>query len=277
MRLQFQGSGLRRLLRYGWALYVKDLAMERGQLAALSGLVILWQLFLISGLSHEWRMPEPEEMLGVGVIVPGLLLPFWTVFSAYNGLRTEWAGRHSQLLLSLPVPRCTLLVVKLAVVMTGATLLSAVTVLGAALIFRPNPYVVVGLVGQEELVPLGALLAQGLKIYLLFWLGLLAGAAATQFAYLVGRLLPRRAWLLNALAFIGGLWLMLRFGTLVGAFSAHPDAPWPRMTIVWWQLANDFLQVLHLGINLAPIGAALIVALGLFLFGCWLLDRLVDA
>jgi len=251
--------------------------MERGQLAALSGLVILWHLFLVSGLGREWGISGPEEMLGVGVIVPMLLLPFWTVFSAYNGLRTEWAGRHSQLLLSLPVPRCTLLVAKLAVVMTGVTLLSAVTVLGAALIFRPNPHTVVGLVGQEKLVPLGALLAQGLKIYLLFWLGLLAGAAATQFAYLVGRLLPRRAWLLNAVAFAGGLWLMLRFGALVGLFSAHSQAPWPKMTILWWHLASDALQVLHLGINLAPIVAALMVALGLFLIGCWLLDRLVDA
>ena len=251
------------------SLYWREIRAARTRALVFAGLLVLWLLLFTSGLISHPGQAMIEANLGILTA-----LPFWAGAVALWGLRGEWRARTSELLLSLPVPSWQILLSKLLAVMTEVTAYS-IGGLAASLLFLRRS----ALLALAELPPgywPGLAVPQALKLYVTYWLAIAGMVALLQFAFVVGRLVPRFSVLLSAMALVGGGWLVLALGTFT-TWLLDLNHRGIHAAFVTWRPVNDAFQYVHLEANITPILVAIAMAVAFFLASAYLLDHQVDA
>ena len=156
----------------------KDLEASRWPLGILSGLILLFMLFVRYKISAGWAL----ESAIITVALPLMFFVPWFVWQSFQTLRSEWKEDTVYTLLVLPVPGWYITLAKLVGLFVEYTILLAVTLGGASLIL--------GRVFLEftPTAPIAWIIRNGLIVYLIS-LGILASVVIfIQLAFVVSKI-----------------------------------------------------------------------------------------
>lgn len=245
-------------------LTLKEARQALGTALVFTGILLAALLYLISRLGI-W----PTGLVALFISLLMGFVPFWALWRTYYSLRQEWTGDHMYLLLSLPVPGWYITGSKLIVALLEMLLYTALLSGAALVVFFAGGgdlYVPSSLISEPVFI------ATTLRVALLSLAVLFIGMIVVQFSHLASRLVSRfRGPLMIALVLVS-TWVVTR-----GAGLLAPILSWlPEVPVHSIEFHDDFVSVATVYLGVAPLAGALIVSLGLFWLGSYLLERDVE-
>lgn len=245
----------------------KDLEASKWPLTVLSGVSLIWHLFLRFKLESTWSKNEVMVLLWL----PLLFLPFWLIWESFQTLRTEWREDTAYTLLVLPVPGWYITLSKLAGLLVEYTLLLAVNIGGILLMFKVRLPEMFGSLLVE--IPISWLARTMFLVYLAS-LGVFAYLVVfIQLAFVVSKMVGRLQGLVAFwVLFLAG-WFVSRMGQLLEPlFRWVPGVPLDKL-----------FQTERIGVtfdsfiwNLSPQIGLWLATFGLFILTAWLLEKYVE-
>jgi hypothetical protein len=232
----------------------------------VSGLLVTaWEIFLITRM-NRWPL---GMTFGLGFIPLGIL-PLIMLVQGYQSFRQEWKGNTIYLLKSLPRKGYEIVSSKLAASGIVYIILTLYTV-GLHLFFHRQHFStlmgeVPGQVAESyspRMIVIAALiyLAIGIIPYIM-----------SQFSYLVSCYFSKFKWLVSIVVFGLSHYLLGRIsGFIARLFNWLPDIP---LDIMWSGPYGQETATIYIGS--APIIAVVIVFLGFFFTGSWILEKQLD-
>jgi len=228
--------------------------------------IVVWMAFLFTRVG-TW---PPVLPFILGMMTAGFV-PFWALWRSFYSLRQEWNGDHMYLLLAFPIPGWHI---------TSAKMLTTIIEMFIYVVFIVIGTLVLFVAGEGGLLPWelmqdAALYRTAFFVTLLLITVLFIVMLIIQFSYLFSRLISRLRGLFAVVVGAVSSWFVLR----LGGFLA-PLFRWiPEVTLHNINLGSDTeAQVLETTIRLgiAPLVAAFVVAIGMFVFGSIILERDVE-
>lgn len=233
-----------------WALLQKDLKTARlpvGLFLGISlGLMVFVRFKIATGSLRE-------DNIGIAIVLPLMVLPFWLIWQSMQGLRSEWREDTIYNLLALPASGWQVLGSKLASLVLEYSTVVFINVVSFTLLFLPfYQHIWAVLPG-----PLWTL-RNGFLVYLLSLYILVSFAIVVNFSFLVSKLMGRFQAIFYVWTFVLSIWLRNLAGELLlPYFSKLPPVPlhsllrleeFGRDIIFEWQVGN------FIGVCLASLG-----------------------
>ncbi|MFW6306298.1 MAG: hypothetical protein ACOC1N_02820 [Bacillota bacterium] len=262
-------------MRAWWELYKKEINSLAFFTTVVLLLVFSWELFLFYKAS-SWPLG-----LSFGLsFLPFSLFSVLILWLGYNGFRQEWKDDTNYFLLSLPRRGWELTLAKLA---AGMTFLLVVTLVTTGLIYLFQKDFINYVLGQTSNIGLEEFAAESnmkvkefayesvWKTLLSFWVSSLAVYIITQFSQLISLFFDRFRGFITIVVFIFTNYFIYRGATLLSVlFNWLPDFPVRMVNEVGNAgYINDY--TFHLGSG--PIAALVVLLIGIFFFGSWVLEH----
>ena len=233
--------------------------------------ILLWSAFLGTRVGR-W----PDGVVLAMAQTPLWTLPPWALWRMFHGLRNDLDTPHAYLLLSLPVPGWQLASAKVLVVWAELAMYAAAAAVGLASVFKAAgvPGLPPGLsAGQVQLFEQTLVYAMVLLLLLLLGFGAPAWLVLAQAAWSAGHAVRRARGLVMAMAFLAGLWLLLRAaiagGAVLGALPGWALLPYPD--VVRYPGGSWAVEPKWLAIHPGPlIGVAVAAVAGFFASARWI-------
>jgi len=228
-------------------------------------LVSAWEIYLITEMD-VWPL---GLTFGLGFI-PFAIFPLIMFIQGYQSFSQEWKNHTIYLLKSLPRSGRELVSAKLASSSAVYIILTLYT-FGVHLFFHWAQVKI--LLGQEpELVASSystRMVVLGIITYLI--IGIIP-YIMSQFSYLVSCFFSRFRWLVSILVFGLSHYVLIRLGGFIARlFNWLPDIP---LDVMWSGPYGDEITTIYLGSG--PVIAALLILVGFFLMGSWILEKQLD-
>ena len=241
----------------------KDLEASRWPLGILSGLILLFMLFVRYKISAGWAL----ESAIITVALPLMFFVPWFVWQSFQTLRSEWKEDTVYTLLVLPVPGWYITLAKLVGLFVEYTILLAVTLGGASLILGRV------LLEFTPTAPIAWIIRNGLIVYLIS-LGILASVVIfIQLAFVVSKMVGRFQGLVALWVLILTNWLVGQMGMLLEpVFRWVPPIPLERV----FRLDQVGLELQRFDYHLAPKIGTWLGTILLFILTAWLMERYVE-
>ena len=194
-----------------WSQLKKDLMSLRGEAILLTGIILLWDVFLHTRIGL-W---DPWLVFPLGWL-PLTFVPLWIAWTSVHLYHQEWSANTHYLMLSLPVRAWCITLSKLAAIIIGALGYSVVIAVGGLTLLSRAGGSIGELKAFLDALPGGWLIVTAVQMGAVALLGSLFLGVITQFAYLFSRLFERFQWLLMAWTWILSFWMWDRFESFVG-------------------------------------------------------------
>ncbi len=249
-----------------FSLYIKEFRSMFLTIMVSVILVVAWDLYLITKMNN-WPM---GLTFGLGFI-PFLIFPLVLMLQGFQSYRKEWENDTIYLLRTLVSPGYQISLAKLSASLTYYLL---VTILTGVIHFSshwvqlrfflseiPEP---VSSSFSANLFILGALayLFFGIMIYII-----------SQFSYLVSCFFSRFRWVITVMVFNISFYIVFRVGTFLSLpFKWLPDLP----VQVMWSGHTGTQEYLKIYLGSGPLVATLLILIGIFITGGWLMKNQLD-
>ncbi len=238
----------------------KDLESSRWPLGILSALIIGFMLLVLFKLPpigvSDW------EMVALALALPLMFLPLWLIWQSFQTLRAEWREDTVYTLLVLPLPGWQVMLSKLAGIWVEYTVLMAVTIGGALLIFGNL------LRSLFSVLPsLSWLVRNGLLLFIISLAMLASVVIFVQLAFVVSKMIGRLQGLVAIWTLILSGWLVDKVGILLEpAFRWVPSLPLHKVFQLQ-ELRPDVVVEWNLGPEIGVwLGVLALFALTSYLF-----------
>jgi len=250
----------------GWlSLFKKELRTKLFTILVSILLISGWEIFLMTK-TEVWPLGL-SFALG---FLPLTIFPLIMLIQGYQSFRKEWNNQTIYLLKSLPRKGYEVVSSKL-VSSTLIYIVLTLYTLGLHMFFHwyqvkyllrnVPPAVANNYSHRMAVIAVLIYLAVGVVPYVL-----------SQFSYLVSCFFSKFRWLVSIVVFILSHYLLLRLGGLVARlFNWMPDIPLDAM---WTGAGGEQSVTIYLGSG--PIIAALIIIIGFFFTGSWILEKQLD-
>lgn len=245
----------------------KDLEASKWPVTMLSGVSLIWYLFLRLKLESTWSLSQVMFLLWF----PLMFLPFWLIWESFQTLRTEWREDTAYTLIVLPVPGWYITLSKLLAMFVEYSLLLAVNIGGILVIFRTQLPEMFGSLLQE--LPVSCLIRSMFILYLAS-LGIFTYAIVfIQLAFVVSKMVGRLQGLVALWVLALASWFVNRMGILL-----EPLFRWvPPVSL------DRLFHMERVGVtydsflwNLSPQIGIWLAVLALFILTAWLLEEYVE-
>jgi hypothetical protein len=253
------------MLRRLWTLFRREIAASRGPLLLVAGLIVLWDLFLVTRIG-KWH----ETAWGPLSFWPIFLLLPCTLLLSFQNWHREWQQGTVHYTLAFPLPGWLLVLTK------GLAALAETLFLGVVALLAGWP--LYGRLLFPQLEDLGSGVFWQLAVIGVLKLGLIAGllflalSVVVQCAYLAGKLAGKLQGLVMPLAALSGVWLVLRGGGLL-----HPALGWvPPAVFALPVRIGRVYRIMPQFLGLAPVVSAALFGVLFWGLAGWLAERQVD-
>lgn len=242
----------------------KDLEASRWPVGILSGLILLFMLFVRYKISTGWAV----ESAMITLALPLLFFAPWFVWQSFQTLRSEWKEDTVYTLLVLPVPGWYITLAKLVGLFVEYTVLLAVTLGGASLILGR-----IFLELTPPTVPIAWIIRNGFIVYLIS-LGILASVVIfIQLAFVVSKMVGRFQGLVALWVLVLANWLVGQMGMLLEPlFRWIPPIPLEQV----FRLEQIGLELQRFDYYPAPKIGIWLGTILLFILTAWLMEHYVE-
>ena len=252
-------------MRSWLSLFKKELRTKLFTILVSILLISGWEIFLMTK-TEVWPLGL-SFALG---FLPLTIFPLIMLIQGYQSFRKEWNNQTIYLLKSLPRKGYEVVSSKL-VSSTLIYIVLTLYTLGLHMFFHwyqvkyllrnVPPAVANNYSHRMAVIAVLIYLAVGVVPYVL-----------SQFSYLVSCFFSKFRWLVSIVVFILSHYLLLRLGGLIARlFNWMPDIPLDAM---WTGAGGEQSVTIYLGSG--PIIAALIIIIGFFFTGAWILEKQLD-
>lgn len=245
----------------------KDLEASRWPVGILSALIIGYMLLVLFKVPPGLKEQEPLIVLGAALALPLMFLPLWMFWQSFQTLRSEWREDTVYTLLVLPVPGWQVMLAKLVGLWVEYTVLIAVSLVGALLLFSGPVQSALG-----ALPSLSWAIQNGLLLYLASLLLLATVVVFVQLAFVVSKMVSRLQGLVAIWTLILGGWLVDRLGLLL-----EPIFRWiPKLPLHKLLRLGDLRSGVVAEWNLAPKIGTWLGIVALFVLTSYLFEHYVE-
>jgi len=228
-------------------------------------LVSAWEIYLITRMD-VWPL---GLTFGLGFI-PFAIFPLIMLVQGYQSFRQEWKNNTIYLLKSLPRSGYEIVSAKLASSSLVYIVLTLYT-FGLHMFFHWSQLKI--LMGQlPEAVNSSystRMLVLGIITYIVIGI---VPYLLSQFSYLVSCFYGKFRWLVSIVVFALSHYILVRLGGFIARlFNWLPDIP---VDVMWSSPYGEEIATIYLGSG--PILAALLILIGFFMAGSWILEKQLD-
>lgn len=228
-------------------------------------LVTAWEVYLTTKI-NSWPL---GLTFGLGFI-PFVIFPLIMLVNGYQSFRQEWKNDTIYLLKSLPRSGKELVSAKLVSNILVYVILTLYT-FGLHMFFH---WAQVKLVLKQMPEPTSSIVSTRMIVFLVITylvMGIIP-YIISQFSYLVSCVFNRLRWLISIVVFILSHYLLIRLGGFISRlFNWMPDIP---LDVTWSGPYGSEVTTMYLGSG--PIIASLLILIGFFLTGSWILEKQLD-
>lgn len=243
----------------------KELFMLRWFIVPLTGLSILWHLFLMT------KMGVWDEGLVIGLgLMPISFIPLWILITSFIVYRNEWNEDTIYFMLALPVNAWQVTLTKLLAVVIGAAVGTAVIGLGFFSVALRSS---IDIIGELSLAPTGWIAYNGMLLIVFSLAMLIAGVMVIQASYIISRMANRLHGLVLIWIFLLISWLIPHLSILI-----EPLLRWlPSIKVIGGSSSfNGVFTTQNIWIPLGLIIAPLLVVFGFFALATWLWQSQIE-
>ncbi len=252
-------------MRAYWELYKKDFRSMSFAMLVISLLILGWHFFLVYK-KYQWGVA-----LTFGLsFIPFAFFPIIALWMGFQSFRQEWKDDTIYGLLTLPRSGLVLTSTKLLV---GMTCYIGVSILLSGLIFFSyQDFIEEGL----QLIPYqmnrGLLIGYIVKAILVYWIIGAIIYIISQFSYLISKFYNKVSWLIVILVFNLSQYLIFRGGGILAPlFTWAPDI---SIGIENVRMGIFYSETLEIGTG--PLLASLLIVIGIFFVGSWVLEKQLE-